>query len=611
MTNLRRVLLAGAVTLAVVTWAQAADQLLTGVISTPSGQKLEGVTVSAKMEGSTITTSVYTDEAGSYYFPMLPAGKYRVWAQALGFETTNSSVDLTAGRHRDLVLQPMTDAERRVRQLPSELLVAALPEGTPDDARIKKIFVNNCTACHAPGYVLQFRFDEAGWNKIINLMKVVPGSGVYPGPGARVNQIIERNQKPLAAYLARARGPGETSMRFAPRPRPKGEAARVVWQLYDLPLNPDSGIGTKYNDNDGTDWSLGHTSKLGELPHDGGMGLDGNLYYTVNNPNQLVTIGKVDTKTGEVSYLKVAASNGLAATAHGLTRDVQGNFWFDVNPGRRSLGKLDTASQKISVFETPSNMSPLGGAVTMDVDGKGMIWASAPDGAVRFDPATEKFTGFKSLTPYNNPKGTGMTYGVAGDRDGNGWWAQMAMDTIGRGDAQTGQVSEITLPPVEAEIARIKPEDRTFYADFNELSFNTPVPWSQGPRRMGTDKNADVLWVGNSWGASLTRINTKTRETTIIPLPDRTMQAYHIAVDSNHNAWGNLWTSDQLFRFDPSASKVTTFELPVHGTEIRHISLFERDGKLQVIVPVYRSSQMGVMTVRSEANLAALKAQAR
>ena len=27
-----------------------------------------------------------------------------------------------------------------------------------------------------------------------------------------------------------------------------------------------------------------------------------------------------------------------------------------------------------------------------------------------------------------------MTYGAAGDRDGNGWWAQMAFDTIGKGD---------------------------------------------------------------------------------------------------------------------------------------------------------------------------------
>src|SRR5207247_1495685 len=214
MRNLRSLLLAGAASLVVVTGAQAADPLLSGVISSPSGQKLEGVTLSAKLEGSTITTSVYTDETGSYYFPPLPAGKYRVWAQTLGFETAKSSVDLTAGRRQDLVLQPMTDPEKRIRQLPSELLAAALPEATADDARIKRIFTNNCTSCHPPGYILQFRFDEAGWNKIINLMKVVPGSGAYPGAGAKPNQIIEHNQKQLAAYLARARGPGETSLKF-------------------------------------------------------------------------------------------------------------------------------------------------------------------------------------------------------------------------------------------------------------------------------------------------------------------------------------------------------------------------------------------------------------
>src|SRR5882762_2711632 len=116
---------------------------------------------------------------------------------------------------------------------------AALPDATPDDARIKRIFTNNCTSCHPPGYILQFRFDEAGWNKIINLMKVVPGSGVYPGAGAKANQIMEHNQKQLATYLARARGPGETSMKFTQRPGPTGEAARVVWKLYDLPLNPE------------------------------------------------------------------------------------------------------------------------------------------------------------------------------------------------------------------------------------------------------------------------------------------------------------------------------------------------------------------------------------
>src|SRR5437588_11156382 len=122
MRNLRSLLLAAAASLVLVTWAQAADQLLSGMISSPSGQKLDGVTVSAKLDGSTVTTSVYTDETGRYYFPPMPAGKYHVWAQALGFETANSSVDLTAARHLDVVLQEMKDPEKRIRQLPSEAL---------------------------------------------------------------------------------------------------------------------------------------------------------------------------------------------------------------------------------------------------------------------------------------------------------------------------------------------------------------------------------------------------------------------------------------------------------------------------------------------------------
>jgi virginiamycin B lyase len=609
MTNMRSILLASAALVITGFSAQAADQLLSGAIASATGEKLGGVTVSARLDGSTITTSVYTDESGAYYFPPMAAGKYSVWAQTLGFETTKSEVDLSAAKRQNLTLTAMTDPERRWRQLPGEVMVAALPEETADDARIKKVFTNQCTGCHSPGYVLQFRFDEPGWNKIISLMKMVANTGVMPA-NPKANGIIEHSQKELAAYLARARGPGESSVKVAQRARPSGEAARAVWTLYDLPLNPDTGIGTKYNNNDGTDWSLGTTSKIGQLPHDGGMGLDGNLYYTVNNPNKYVTIGKVDTKTGEVKYLKVNNTAGTASTAHGLTRDAEGNFWFDINPGRRGLGKLDVKSEKITVYQTPQTMSPLGGAVTMDVDGKGKIWASAPDGVLQFDPVTEKFTDFKSTLAFKNAKGTNSTYGAAGDRDGNGWWAQMAFDTIGKADIATGKVTEISLPSLKNELDRASPKDREFYEAFDDRTNGKPLPWSQGPRRMGTDKNGDVLWVGNSWGATLARIDTKTLETKIIPFPSTTMQPYHIDVDKNHNVWGNLWTSDQIAKYDPASNKWTMFELPVRGTEIRHVSLLERDGKTQVIVPVYRSSQMGVMTVRSDAEIAALKTQA-
>jgi streptogramin lyase len=588
--------------------ASAADHVLSGTIASPTGEKLGGVTVSARLEGSPITTSVYTDESGNYYFPPMAAGKYKIWAQALGFETTKNNVDLSAARRANLALAPMTDKERAFRQLPGEMMVAALPEDTVEDARIKKIFTNNCTGCHSPSYILQFRFDEAGWNKIIDLMKVVPNTGVFPA-NPKANDVIQYNQKQLAAYLARARGPGESSMKVASKPRPSGEAARVSWTLYDLPMNPDAGIGTAAPVNDGSDWSLGTTSKLGLITHDGGMDFDGNIWFTSNAPNKQVTIGRVDAKTGAYKAFKVNRNDGRAANAHGLTRDEQGNFWFDVDPGRRSLGKLEPKAEKITVYQTPQNMSPLGGAVTLDVDGKGKIWASAPDGAVRFDPVTEKFTDFKSIN-YKTSRGTGMTYGAAGDRDGNGWWTQMAFDIIGKGDVETGKTLEVKLPEIKSEMDRVTPEAKEVYDKFDNLSFGNPLPWSQGPRRMGTDKKADVLWVGNSWGSSLSRINTKTMESIIVPMPDKAMQPYHIHVDDNHNVWGNLWTNDQLYRYDPTANRWTMFELPVRGTEIRHIAVDQRSGTTKVVVPVYRTNQMGVMTLRSEAEIAALKTQA-
>jgi streptogramin lyase len=586
--------------------ASAADHILSGSVASAAGEKLGGATVSAKLEGSTITNSVYTDESGNYYFPPMAAGKYKVWAQALSFERALGDVDLSANKQQNLTLTTINDPERRWRQLPGELMVASLPEETADDARIKKIFMNQCTGCHTPSYTLQFRFDEGGWNRIINLMKTVNNRGV-PQQGQN-NQIISLNQKELAAYLAKVRGPGE-SPKIKERLRPTGEAARAVWTLYDVPLNQDVGIGTHYQVNDGTNWALGTPSYLMMIMHDGGMDLDGNLWFTSNAFNKNVSLGRIDAKTGDVKHFRVNRNDGRAANTHGLTRDNEGNFWFDVDTGRRGLGKMDPKTEKITVYQSPNNMSPLGGAVTLDVDGKGMVWASAPDGVLRFDPKEEKFTEFKSKAS-KRANGTSITYGAAGDRDGNGWWAQMGWDTIGKADMTTGTTVEIKLPELKSEMDKLSPEQIAAYDKVTDLSIGNPLPWGQGPRRMGTDKNADVLWVGNSWGSSFARIDTKTNAVTMVPFPDKAMQAYHIHVDSKHNVWGNLWTNDQVVKYDPSTAKWTTFEMPVRGSESRHISVYERDGTTKVVLPTYRSHQMFVLTLRSEADIAAVKAQA-
>ena len=582
--------------------AQAADAILSGTIAA-GGDKLGGVTVSAKADGSTITTTVYTDAGGNYYFPPLAPGKYHVWAQALTFATADATVDLAANKAQDFSLNPLKDY---VRQLPGDLIIAGLPEDNEQDKKMKHLVRNNCTSCHTPSFPLQHHFDEAGWTAIIDLMKMVNVSGVYQGEKAKPNGLLEFNEKELAAYLAKARGPdGDSAMKVTLPPRPSGEAARVVFREYDVPADVDN---SPVRSNDGHDWSLGTPSRIGSLVHDAWSDLDGNLWFTSNVPNKHVTVGRIDTKTGAVKFLRVPNANGLAANTHGMFRDKDGNLWFNVNTGKGGLAKVDPKTEKIAVYTPPSGMSPTGGAVTVDIDPQGYIWASSPVGALRFDPKSETFTEFKSITP-KTVNGNGVTYGAAVDRDGKGWWAEMIIDTIGTADPASGKISEIKLPPTETGLKLVNADEKKFYDTFQQPDFNTPLPWSQGPRRMGTDKNADVLWIGNSWGGTLARIDTKTMETSYVPLPGA-MQPYHIAVDSKHDAWLNVWMTDAILRYDPTAKNWTRFDLPTRGTEARYISLTEHTGGLQVVVPYSRTSKVAVMSFRSEADLAALKAQA-
>jgi streptogramin lyase len=589
--------------------AQAADTVLSGTVKSSAGEAMGGVTVSARADGSNVVTSVFTDDTGNYYFPPMAEGKYKVWAQAVTFDIGHGDINLGAAKREDFTLKPLKDF---VRQLPGDMLIAALPDATPEDANMKQIVQNNCTACHTPSYILQHKFDEAGWNAIITLMKHANVYGIYQGPEHKAAQVLDHNQKQLAAYLARARGPGETSMKFNLRPRPSGEAARVVFTEYEAPPDPDVGMPYKVLTNNGTDWTLGTPSYVypGFGVHDAWVDADGkSIYFTCNVPNSVLTLGKFDLKTGAFTPIKIEAKNGLAAPAHGMTRTPDGTIWFNVTPSKGGLARLDPKTDKIEVYIPPEGMAPTGGATTVDYDGRGMIWVSSPTGALRFDPTAEKFTEYKSPTAKSATGGNGLTYGVAADRDGNGYWAQMAIDTVGIGDGKYGTAKELKLPPVASARDRLSPQDVAFYDSVGAPDFSNPAPFAQGPRRMGTDKNDDVLYVGNSWAGTLAKINTRTQEMSTIALPaDR--KPYHVAVDSQHNAWLNIWMTDQVLKYDPKANAFTAYDLPTRGTEARYVSLLEKDGKTLVVLPSYRTRKVAVMALRSEAELQAAKAQA-
>lgn len=78
--TVRSAALGGAIALGAVLSSAAAhaDALLSGVVVSADGKPMSGVTVSAKADGASVTTTVFSDDSGAYYFPPLPNGHYRV-----------------------------------------------------------------------------------------------------------------------------------------------------------------------------------------------------------------------------------------------------------------------------------------------------------------------------------------------------------------------------------------------------------------------------------------------------------------------------------------------------------------------------------------------------
>jgi streptogramin lyase len=538
----------------------------------------------------------------------MDGGKYRVWTNAVSFETGRGEVDLTATKHQDFTLKPMADF---VRQMSGDELLASLPEDSADDRHMKRVFRNACTTCHQPNYILQNRFDSQGWTAILNLMRVINITGGYNGEDAAASPAIEYHKKELADYLARMRGPGPTAMKIKLRPRPTGEAARVVYTEYDVPLDPANGYETKYMTNDGSDWSLGTPSDVhgGHGVHDAQTDFNGNIWFTYNVASADITVGRADAKTGEVKFFAVPGSRGNASSSHGITRDQKGFLWFNVNKGTGgntgSLGRIDPDAQKIDVFTPPKGMTgTASAATTIDVDGKGKVWVTAGIGALRFDPDTERFTEFKSLTQ-SSTMGTPGTYGLAGDSEGNGWWEQINIDTIGKSDIETGKSLEVKLPPAEVPGGLFTAEEQKMY----EMSGDSS-PWAEAPRRMGADHNGKYVYACDWLGGNLAQIDIDTLKVKMIPMPDPLAeQPYHAVVDSNHNVWVNLMGADKVMRYEPSSGKWTEFPGPTLGGETRYFSILERNGSMQLTFPYARARKVAHMTFRTSQEIQALKNQ--
>src|ERR1044071_9674488 len=136
---------------------------LAGKVSSAEEGAMEGVLVSAKTAGSTITITVVSDAEGRYSFPArkLSPGKYALKVRAAGYELDSpTAIEVgKAGTGADLKL-------RKTADLAAQLSNGEWMTSMPGDDRQKGQLLN-CVGCHTLERVARSRYDADTFTKAI------------------------------------------------------------------------------------------------------------------------------------------------------------------------------------------------------------------------------------------------------------------------------------------------------------------------------------------------------------------------------------------------------------------------------------------------------------
>ena len=577
---------------------------LTGSARGADGKAMEGVAVSAKAQGATTTTSVWTDQNGAYAFPALDAGRYRVWAQAVGFDRPLVEAMVTPGKptRQDFTLTPVEHFINR--QLSTAEWMESLPAETSADRRMKMVLLNNCSNCHLPATFLEKRFDAASWEIIFDVMeKIAPhghvpvnGSGDPPGwrsggaqfedgemdangdPAGVHTKLMRFYRNDVIAYLTRIAGPQPFALQPKPFPRPTRVATQLVVTEYDLPpdesgplgrLDPRTGRVARLIVRDGRtvvvdvppadvneyrtgeDWTLGTRDEHEERrTHDIAVGTDGNIYYGAN----------------------------------AMSADARGYIWW----GRSGFTRLDIETQTIKSYP-PTPIISHG----TDVDTNGNVWGSTSFGTVRMNPDTGEWVEFKSLTPWSRPYDLGI------DRLDNVWFTQLAIDKLGVVDSRTGDVTEVALPPLRSP--DLRPEDIDLFNRVGSWDHNAALG-QQGPRRMGADRTGDFVFAGLYWAGAIAKLDVRTKTLAgVYQVPNgRWAQPYKMIPDKDHMVWFSNSAADMLGKFNPTTDTFTMYPLPTRGTNSRHLGVDDSTDPPTVWVPYTGAAKIARVQFRTD-----------
>ncbi|PWT86074.1 MAG: hypothetical protein C5B56_13015 [Proteobacteria bacterium] len=511
--------------------ADAQDAVaLTGKVSSAQESAMEGVLVSARLDGSNVTTSVVSNAQGTYSFPAerLQPGRYTLSIRAIGYRLGGPK-SVEVGGDRGATDITLVKATALANQLSNAEWLQSLPG---DDKNKRALF--DCVDCHTLQRVVQSTHDAEDLIKVFHRMGTYTynSSPTHPqvlppgGPTSYRPKIAPALEQQMAEYLAGINLSNAEALSFPLKtfPRLTGRSTRVIITEYDLP-------------------------RRDAQPHDVIVDADGIVWYS-DFDHQFV--GEMDPATGKVTDhpLPVMRPENPKG-ALGLEVDPQGNLWLSAMH-QSGLYKFERKTRRVTAYPfpqewlTPTSQSSMVSPEHSDVDGK--VWTNNQDSRehYRLDVATGKYENL-GLTVDKDGKRL-AAYGMPADLANNIYLLNFGGANIGRRDAKTNEIT----------------------------SWNTLRPSSR-PRRGRVDAD-NVLWFAEYGGNAIGRFDPRTNVIKEWQLPTPWGNPYDVVRTRNGEVWAGSMMSDRVSRLDPSTDSIVEYQLP-RPTNIRRVFVDEHSAR--------------------------------
>jgi streptogramin lyase len=503
---------------------------------------MEGVLVSARREGTTMTISVVSDASGRYSFPAarLAPGRYTLAIRAIGYELDGpKTADVTTGASTtaDIKLRPVGNLSA---QLTNAEWLASMP-GNPAQKRV----LLNCAGCHTLERIVRSTHDADEFAQVLERM-----AGYYPGsmpihpqrlsPTVRRNMARGTNLEASLKFLASINlSQGETwSYPLKTLPRPSGRATRVIITEYDLPRPTIE-------------------------PHDVVVGADGMVWYSSFGEQ---VFGKLDPRTGQVmEYPVPVLKPGSPLGTQDLEFDANGNLWVALMT-QVGFAKFDPRTERLDIYPVPldwqndSTQTGMVSPVHSTVDGK--VWGklTSQNAYMKLDVASGKYEVIEARDVRGKNLGS---YGIPSDRDNNLWLLNFDGSEIGKVDVKTGLITVYPTPTASSRPrrGRFDAQNRLWFGEFGANAigmfdpktetfreWTLPTEWSAPYDAVGA-KNGDA-WTGSMFSDRVARLDGKTTELVEYLLP-RSTNIRRVFVDDADTLWIGNNHGAEIIRVEP------------------------------------------------------------